>query len=222
MRSVGWTLVIAFLGLVESGCRDPGLDDGTPSIDGYRIEGTILDGLDQPIPGIDIMVYYDTLYVSNSPVPTRPYTLTSTGEYVTIDVYNSEDNVVRNLYAGTPSGPTVYVPWDKRRGDGSLAGSGLYTIRYVSGGQIRHSYDIAIHGHVTAETDSSGNFIVDNVNLPIDYFPAPFYSNSDTFLGNYRILDWVWLEFVVANQLYSLPVQVKEDAITFVPTVRIN
>lgn len=208
--------------LSESGCRDPGVDGGSVPIDGYRIECTIVDGLDQPMEGIDILLYYDTIYVSNTPVPNRAFVVPSPGQFVTINVYDAEGALVRNLYGDVPSSTQLYVPWDKRTNDGTLVGSGLYTVRYLIGSEIRHSYEITLHGLVTAETDSNGTFMIDNRNLPLNHSPAPFYDDSDSFAGYYEILDWVYLEFVVANALFSIPVRVKEDAVTYVPTVRID
>lgn len=204
-------ILIAFFG-----CRDLSLNNGGGTIDGYMIEGTILDGLHQPIDSIDIVLYYGVEFVSSSPVPERSYTIENPGDFVTINVYDSEERVVRNLYSGTPSGSTLYVPWNKRHNNGSLVKSGVYTVRYLVGGSPRHSYVAVVDGHITGRTDVDGIFTIGNENLPVGYFPAPLYSQSDAFLGNYRIQNWVYLEFTIAGTLYTYSIALEQDAITHV------
>lgn len=185
------------------GCRDTSLVNTTGSVDGYRIEGTVLDGLDQPINNVPVSLYYSPDFISNTPEPVREYTLESPGEFVNIDVYDDENTLVRNLYSGTPGAPTIYVPWDQRRNSGSLVGSGIYTVRVTVGGNLRHSYVEFVNGRVTAQTDANGVFTISDLHLPIGYSPVPIYSTQGTFTGIYRVTNLVYLEFNVGGIIYS-------------------
>ena len=217
MRTAGWHLTaIVFATFVEFGCRDFGLAGPDSQVVGYRIEGSILDGLDQPIDSLDIHLYYDLAYVSNTPEPVRAYSVVVPEESVTVNVYDIENQIVRNLYTGSSSGSSFYVPWNKRGNNGALVESGVYVVRYQVGGGVRHSYDVVADGHVTARTDRDGLFTIENANLPIDYYPAPLYDNSDNFLGNFHILGFVRLEFTISNTLYYHYVSLNKDKVTHV------
>ncbi len=214
MQNPCLTFSIVFLALILLvGCRDAGTETSITTIDGYRIEGVVFDGLDQPFDNLPIALFFTTEFVDNS-VPTREYTIQTPGEFVNIDVYDADSALVRNLYAGTPGDTTIFVPWDRRRNDATLVGSGIYTVRVTVGGMLRHSYVDVVNGNVTAVTNSSGAFIIDDVNLPIGYSPTPFFNASGSFVGNYRIRDQVYLECKVGGVTYGYPIRVSEGVLT--------
>jgi hypothetical protein len=217
-RSFG-ILIVSIL--IIPGCRDLNLVNTNGIADGFRIEGTVLDGLEQPMDNIPVSMFYSLEFIGNTPVPVRDYTLESPGEFVNIDVYDGENVLVRNLYAGTPAGATVYVPWDQRRNSGSFVGSGVYTVKVTVGGNLRHSYVELVNGRVTAQTDVNGVFVIPDVHLPVGYSPAPSYNNQGTFTGNYRILNWVYLEFNVGGIVYTYSVPLIAGRVSRVP-VRIG
>ncbi len=213
-----WLCMIFLLLL---GCRDTSLVDVSGRISGFRIEGTVLDGLEQPVSDVPVALFYILDFLGNSPVPTREYTIETPAESVNIDVYDYENGLVRNLYAGTPVGPTIYVPWDRRRNSGNIVGSGVYFIRVTVGGELRHSYTESVNGNVTARTDFNGVFTIPGVHLPVGFSPAPVYESNGSFTGNYRITDWVRLEFTIGGTIYSRNVILTVNRINRVP-VRIK
>lgn len=195
-------LVLGLTVALVNGCRDINLLDVREGTEGYRIVGTVLDGLDNPIAGLGIRLFYGTEYVSGSPVPQREYVLQSPGEFVLVDVYNLAGGHVRSLYAGTPVGTSLLVQWNKRNSAGALVPSGIYFVRYTVNGSTRHSYTVVVDGHVSATTDTNGVFIIPDNLLPVGYYPAPLYSGADAFLGNYRIQNLAYLEFTVGANTY--------------------
>lgn len=205
--------IVFGLSLVAIGCRDAVIETPIIPIDGYQIEGTVVDGLDQPFGDLPISLFYTTEFLDNN-VPVRAYTIQTPGEFVNIDVYDADSVLVRNLYAGTPGDTAIYVPWDWRRNDSTLVGSGIYTVRVTVGGMLRHSYVDVVDGNVTAVTNASGGFTISDVNLPVGYFPAPFFNASGAFIGNYRIRDQVYLECSVGGVTYGYPVRVSKGVVT--------
>lgn len=201
------------ISLGATGCRDAGVETPITNVDGYQIEGTVFDGLDQPFSNLPIALFYTTEFVDNN-VPVREYTIQTPGEFVNIDVYDEDSLLVRNLYAGTPADSTIHVPWDRRRNDATLVGSGIYTVRVTVGGMLRHSYVDVVNGNVTAVTNANGVFKIPDVHLPIGYSPAPFYNASGAFVGNYRIRNQVYLECSVGGITYGYPVHVSEGILT--------
>lgn len=210
LSTLSWLFVV---GSGALGCRDAGVETPIIRIDGYRIEGTVVDGLDQPFGNLPIALFYTTEFVDNN-VPEREYTIQAPGEFVNIDVYDADSVLVRNLYAGTPADTTIYFPWDRRRNDATLVGSGIYTVRVTVGGMLRHSYVDVVNGNVTAVTNANGVFTIPDVHLPIGYSPTPFYNASGAFVGNYRIRNQVYLECNVGGITYGYPVHVSEGILT--------
>lgn len=201
------------ISLVAMACRDAGVETPVTKVNGYQIEGTVFDGLDQPFDNVPINLFYITEFVDNT-VPVREYTIQTPGEFVNIDVYDADSVLVRNLYAGTPADTTIYVPWDRRRNDATLVGSGIYTVRVTVGGILRHSYVDVVNGNVTAMTNASGVFTIPDVHLPVGYSPAPFYNSSGAFVGNYRIQNQVYLECNVGGVTYGYTVRLSKGILT--------
>lgn len=195
-------LTLSLTVVLVSGCRDLNLLDVRETTEGYRIVGTVLDGLDNPITGLGIRLSYGAEYVSGSPVPQREYNLQSPDEFVLVDVYNLKGAHVQSLYAGTPGGTSLLVQWNKRNSAGALVPSGIYFVRYSVNGSTRHSYTVVVDGHISATTDTNGVFTIPDDLLPVGYYPAPLYSGTDAFLGNYRIQNLAFLEFTVDVNTY--------------------
>ncbi|MEX2117358.1 MAG: hypothetical protein WEB37_10760 [Bacteroidota bacterium] len=199
--------------LIVSGCRDTGMVNVNSKLEGFRIEGTVLDGLEQPFNNIPVSLFYSLEFIDNT-VPVRDYTIQTPGESVNVDVYDYENGPVRNLYAGTPGGPTIYIPWDQRENNGVLVGSGVYTIRVTVGGGLRHSYVETVNGRVTAQTDANGVFVIPGVHLPVGFSPAPVYNSGGAFTGNYRVMDRVLLEFSVGGITHAYSARLVTGQVT--------
>ncbi|MEX1140459.1 MAG: hypothetical protein WEB33_05505 [Bacteroidota bacterium] len=209
-RAFPW---FSILSLLTFGCRDAGVVNPNSTVEGYRIEGTVRDGLEQPFNNVSIALFYSMDPINNN-APVREYTIETPGEFVNIDVYDADSVLIRNLYAGTPGGPTVFEPWDKLKNDGALVGSGVYTVRVTVGGMLRHSYVEVVNGNVTAVTNADGVFAIPGVYLPIGYSPAPVYNSAGAFVGNYRISDRAYLECNVGGVTYGYSVRLVEGFVT--------
>lgn len=212
MRSKIAGVLMALLFL--TGCRDLNPLDARIVIDGYRVVGTVMDGLNNPIPGVQIRLSYGMDFVSGSPVPERSYTLQAQTEYVEVRVLDRTGTQVRALYADTVSAPTIYVPWDKLNDAAVPVPSGIYEVRYIVGGTVRHTYTVIVDGNITVTTSTEGVFVLPNEILPVGFYPAPLYSGNDSFLGNFVFQNLVRVQMSVGSTNYSQWIVVERNRIT--------
>jgi len=181
-------------------------------INGYQIEGTMLDGLKRPLVGVSIRMYYDPTYVGSDSVPNRSYTPQAASELVLVRVYDSAGLFVKLLFQGTISDSSITILWDGRNGGGAPAPSGLYTVRYSVGSEVRTSYPVIVDGNVTAVTDTAGHYTIGNTNLPIGSVVP--YLNGTTFLGWYRIDPSVFLEVQAPSLSRTYHIALEVNVIT--------
>ena len=99
----------------------------------------------------------NTMRVDNGTVQSGSYTIDRSG-YVTIDVYDSQGQIVRSFYQGLEDKGEHDVNWDGRDGTGKLAGDGTYTFEITA--RDENGYYIPsntyISGEVTGITYQNG------------------------------------------------------------------
>ncbi len=194
----------------------PGPDDSDVTINGYRIEGQVLDGFLRPLVGVQVVLYYGLAYVDGDSV-SRAYTPAAQGEFVTVEVKNTSGQAVRVLFAGlAPQDSGLYIPWDYRDDDGAVVRSGLYTVTYSVTGNVRKSYRQVVDGNPNDTTDAEGRFVIPESDLPVGEI-APFYTSSDVFDGEYEIMNEVFLRFVSPAFSRTYKVVLLKDKVTNVP-----
>jgi hypothetical protein len=182
-----------------AGCRDElPIDSGSPSVVGYRIEGSVVDSLERGVSGVAVRLAYTYLFVDSEPPQSRRLIVPHTGSVV-IDIYDLYDNIVRQVFSGNVGPGEISYSWDHRDGFGRLVGSGLYFYSFSLDGQELVGYPILVDSAVTASTDSSGNFVVEDIHFPIGA-TIPRFSNSGTFLGNFLIYGTVNLIFGIDDR----------------------
>jgi hypothetical protein len=191
-------MLIASLVMFVGSCREIPLIEGGP-IEGYQIEGYVFDRLQNPLRNVLVVLEYQFIFVNEGPPPSRSYSVTDPNQVVVVAVYDSQDRHVRTLFQGTrPVGPML-VEWDKKTAQGLDVPSGLYTVKYQENGVTKKSYTEIVSGTVTARTDSAGRYVIPPANLPIGYEPVYLSGTGGNYAGNYRIGDWVVLEFLVSG-----------------------
>lgn len=99
----------------------------------------------------------NTMRVDNGTVQSGSYTIDRSG-YVTIDVYDSQGQIVRSFYQGLEDKGEHDVNWDGRDSTGKLAGDGTYTFEITA--RDENGYYIPsntyISGEVTGITYQNG------------------------------------------------------------------
>lgn len=183
--------------LVLAGCErgDPGLVETERPINGYRIEGQVMDGFLRPLVGVQVILYYGLAFASGDSI-SRAYTPAVQGENVTVEVKNPAGQTVRVLFSGAaPQDSSLYVPWDGRDGNGGIVRSSIYTVTYSVAGDIRKSYRQIVDGNQNDTTDAEGRFVIPEPDLPVGEI-APYYDSNDAFVGEFEVLDQVYLRFV--------------------------
>lgn len=206
-------VVIIFVAVLLGCEREIFLIDGGP-LQGYQIEGLVVDRLNTPMRDVDVVLHYNFSYVDNGPAPSKSYTVTDPNQIIVVAVYDSEGQQVKTLYAGTYNTGSMTVLWDKKDAQGRDARSGVYTIRYMKDGQTVHSYDEVVTGTVTAKTDSLGRYIIPRSNLPVGYYPVYFSSTGGNYPGNYRITNQVLLEFYAGARVRLVYVTLARNQVT--------
>ena len=99
----------------------------------------------------------NTLRVADGTVQAGSYTIDDSG-YVSIDVYDSDGNIVRTLYKGWEDKGEHDVSWDGRDDAGTLAGDGTYAFEITAIDQdgFYISSNTHISGEVTGITYQNG------------------------------------------------------------------
>lgn len=204
-----------FLFILMEGCdrRVPGLSESDPVIDGYRINGKLVDDFLRPLVGVQVVLYYALAFAGSDSVD-RAYTPSVQGEFVTVEVKSWTGLTVRVLFAGpAPQDSTLYVPWDGRDDSGNIARSGLYTVTYTVANVVRKSYRFIVDGNPNDVTDAEGRFMIPESDLPVNEI-APYYDSNDAFVGRFQISDEVFLRFVGASFSRTFRVSLLKNRIT--------
>ncbi len=197
--------VPAILTLV-SGCRDNPVEP-VPPVATYRVEGTLSDHYGHAIDGAAVYVNYDYSLVDEGPPPQTSCTVTDTTHAVSVNVYNPADVLCRKLFSGPPPSATFQVLWDHTDSSGVVMPSGVYQVRYESGGVTLASYPVVVDGGQVTTTDLQGRFVIPAANLPIGYYPAALYSSdSSYYFGNYSVSAHVYLTFQTSAQSKTIAV----------------
>lgn len=198
-RSVRWLFGTTVV-LMLFGCeREIPLIDSGP-IDGYQIEGYVTDRLRNPMRDVQIVLDYQFIYLDSNPPPSKSYDVTNPNQVIVVAVFNSRDQHVRTLFQGTRPVGTMLVEWDKMNAQGGEVPSGLYTVKYMENGAAKKSYYEVVSGTVSARTDSIGYYLIPSANLPVGFEPVHFTNTGGNYPGNYRIGDWIALEFIAGTQ----------------------
>ena len=214
-RPVLHSAVAAIMVFLIGGCdrRNPGLIDSEIPIAGYRIEGKLSDDFQRPLVGVDVLLYYDISLLSLDSV-SRIYTPAVQGEIVTVDVNDTTGQVVRLLFSGpAPQDSSLYVYWDGRDDSGNVVRSGIYRVSYTVSSSVRKSYRMIIDGNRNAVTDANGRFVIPGTDLPVNDI-ASYYDSSDSFIGQYQIVDGVFLRFITPTFDRTVRVALVKDRIT--------
>ncbi|MBI2620086.1 MAG: hypothetical protein HYW57_08405 [Ignavibacteriales bacterium] len=215
VRGTVWALL-----LVHWSCkREIPLSTDTEPINGFRIEGTVSDGLGRPLAQVQIRLFYEFIFESNTPEPSRSYALRASSESVEVRVVDASNRIIRTVFSGLVTDSVITVLWDGRLADGSEAAGGKYTVQYHAGGSERASYVVLVHGTVSATSDVNGRFIIPQESLPLAQTGIPLYSLTDQFLGLHATGRRVELELKAGTTVKSILVNVEENFLTRVNVV---
>jgi len=99
----------------------------------------------------------NTMRVDNGTVQSGSYTIDGSGD-VTIDVYDSQGQIVRTFYQGQEDKGEHDVNWDGRDDTGELVGDGTYTFEITARNEkgFYIPYNTYISGEVTGITYQNG------------------------------------------------------------------
>lgn len=214
-KGSGHIPVVILLFVLVGGCDRsiPGTNDSDTLIDGYRIEGMIVDDFLRPLVGVRVILFYGLAFANGDSVD-RGYSPAVQGEIVTVEVKRGTGEVVRLLFAGpAPQDSVLYVPWDGRNDSGEIERSGIYTVTYTVSNTVRKSFRLIIDGNQNAVTDSEGKFLIPESDLPVDEI-APYYDSNDGFVAQFRITDEVFLRFISTSFSRTYRVALLKNRIT--------
>lgn len=205
-------LVIIFLLLITS-CREIILVDEVEKISGYQINGSVTNQSGTPLANVNVRLYYDEKRISYSPADTVIAVVTDTNRIATVQVFSVSDILVRTLFSGKMRlGVVPRYSWDGRNDKGIEVASGYYLIRYKFDTVVVKESPVVIDGKLTAQTDSSGRFVIRNENLPVGKTYDKYIQN--TFQGEYLIGSSVILELISGSSVKTGRVNIKKDVIT--------
>ncbi len=206
-----WWFFIIFIFI---GCREIIPVEPRENISGYQINGFITNQSGTPLKDVIVKVLYQTTLVNNNPLDTVIAVITDTNSLVSIDVYNTNNIFIRNIFLGRrPIGPINRVAWNGELVNGDFISSGYYLIRVRINNTFVKEYPVIIDGSQTAKSDSGGQFIITNANLPVNKL-FDRYDSQNRYLGTYRILSSVILELIYLNVAVRGRVDLLKDEIT--------
>jgi hypothetical protein len=100
--------------------------------DGYLIKGNVTNQSGTPLENVDVILYYETNWYSDSPSDTNIAVVTDTTKFVTIEVVTLKNIAVKKLFTGKmPLGPIPRYSWNGYNDNGGLVAAGYYLIRYM-------------------------------------------------------------------------------------------
>jgi hypothetical protein len=192
-----WLALILGLGFL-SGCeRDlPYVTQSDQPISGFQLEGFVTDRLGTPVKGLRIALWYDYDFLDNNTPSSRIFVVDDSSKIARVAVFDQNNKLRRVIYQRKTRLGVLDLDWDKTDSLGQAVSSGIYTVNFSEGGITKSSYTVVVDGAITAVTDSLGHYIITNDSLPVNFYPAPLYTNDDTkFLGNFQITPYIRLEF---------------------------
>jgi hypothetical protein len=192
-----WLVILVGMAGVLGCERDlPYMATADQPINGYQIEGYVTDKLGIPIKGLKIALWYDLDYIDSNTPPSRQFLVDDTTAIARVIVVDPQNKLRRVLFQGRAKLGFLDFEFDLRDSAGVLLPTGIYTISFSLNGITKGSYSQVVNGAVTAVTDSLGHYVIPNDFLPIGFYPAPIYAGDGvTFIGNYQISPYVYLEF---------------------------
>lgn len=192
-----WLVILVGVAGVLGCERDlPYMASADQPVNGYQIEGYVTDKLGIPIKGLKIALWYDLDYIDSNTPPSRQFLVDDTTAIARVVVLDPQNKLRRVLFQGHAKLGFLDFEFDLRDSAGVLLPTGIYTISFSLNGITKGSYSQVVNGAVTAVTDSLGHYVIPNDFLPIGFYPAPIYAGDGvTFIGNYQISPYVYLEF---------------------------
>ncbi|MGD0337421.1 MAG: hypothetical protein ABSB78_01390 [Bacteroidota bacterium] len=176
------------------GCREElPVDEGSPRIVGYRIEGSVVDSLDRGIGDVSVRLAYTYIFIDSVLPESRQLIVPHTGT-VKIKIFDMSNSMIRQLFAGDVGPGEIYYPWDYRDSQRRYVGSGLYFYSFSLDEEELVSYPILIDSAVTTSTENDGYFAIEDVHFPIGAI-VPRFSKEGIFGGNFLIFNTVNLIF---------------------------
>jgi hypothetical protein len=175
-------------------CRDilPFTDES--SIQGYQLNGAVTTPNGVPIDSVDVSLYYDYDFISDTPVDTLRVVVTKPLSFVDIAVYTSDLKFVRQLFFDyRTTGVVPRAHWNGRDMNGRIVPSGKYLVRYAVDTAIVKYSPVIIEGKVTASTDAKGLFTLTPDRFPIGDV-VDLYDVSDVYIGTYSVSSSVDIE----------------------------
>jgi hypothetical protein len=157
-------------------------------IRGYQLDGEVTTSTGVPVEGVDVRLYFNYQYVSDTPVDTQTVYVRDPSRPVDIAVYTRDFLFVKQLYLGyKPAGPLPRWTWDGFDAAGKPVPGGKYFIRYVVDTVIVKYSPVIVDGHVTATSATGGMFSIGSSNLPIgDSFDL--FDQYNTYAGTYEVV----------------------------------
>jgi hypothetical protein len=186
--------IIPLCFIVLVGCREESpIDDGSPSVVGYRIEGSVVDSVNKGIYGVSVRLAFTYLFVDSVSPESRVLIVPHAGN-VQIRIYDMFDQEVREIFNGDVGPGEIEFPWDYCDDEARHVGSGLYYYSYTLDDKELLWYPILIDSAMTSFTDNTGSFAISDVHFPIGA-TVPRFSHDGTFLGNFLVYNTVQLIF---------------------------
>ena len=211
-------LIVPLCFLVLLGCRDESqINDGSPSISGYRIEGSVVDSMNSGIYGVTVRLAYTFLFVDSLLPDSRELYAPHPGT-AQIRIYTMFNTVIRELYDGYVDEGSLVISWNRTDGTGRHVGSGLYYFSFSLDGAEIFSYPILIDSALTTFTDNTGRFAIEDVHFPIGV-TVPRFSTDGKFLGNFLVFDTVQLIFELSQRRIVREVTVSKGRLATVKQI---
>lgn len=187
-------LIIPLCCIIMVGCREESpIDDGSPSVVGYRIEGSVVDSVNKGMYGVTIRLAYTYLFIDSESPPSRALIVPHAGT-AQIKIYDMFDTEIREIFNGSVDSGEINYPWNFYDNGSQHVGSGLYYYSFSLDDARLVFYPILVDSAITTFTDNTGSFTIDDVHFPIG-ITVPRFSRNGTFLGNFLIFNTVQLIF---------------------------
>jgi hypothetical protein len=188
--------IIPLCCIILVGCREESpVDDTAPLIDGYRIEGFVVDSMNHGLYGVSVQLAYTYLFIDSARPESRVVNIPHAGN-ARIRIFDMFNQEVREIFNGHVDPGVIDFPWDYHDNDVQHVGSGLYYYSCTLDDQELLWYPILIDSALTSFTDNTGSFAISDVHFPIGA-TIPRFSHDGTFLGNYMVYNTVQMIFTL-------------------------
>jgi hypothetical protein len=206
---------LAFISLVFFvSCREILPVEQEEITDGYLIKGNVTNQSGTPLENVDVILYYETNWYSDSPSDTNIAVVTDTGKVVTIEVVTLKNIIAKKLFKGKmPLGPIPRYSWNGYYDNGGSAAAGYYLIRYMLDTVVLKESSVVVDGTLIARTDHDGLFIIANDYLPVGKI-FDEYDNQDKYIRTLSIAPTVILELNYGTAQKVGRVNLEKDVVT--------